>query len=239
MQKLTTRLIVSASILILSTSSASALVLDATIEGIYTSSALTTLIPGLVIDGNGDATATLEAGQVILVDLLLDNTAMESLLTIGATITFQGDQMSYLGAFTIPPAIFKESGFGATPSLGNIGSGGIKGNSPFPDDGTGGDVWLQAAAYGSPGGVTGISDLADQTALIQLAFTVTGASGSEVIDFVLSFTTGDEVLDQSGNQVATMFDGTTINVPEPGSLALALASLGTVGLVTRVRRRNN
>jgi hypothetical protein len=219
-----------AALVVLGTTSASALTIDATIAGIFTNSGLGTPVGDLVIDGSGDATATLAVGNAILVNVNIDNTGGESLETIGATITFQGDQTQFVGGI-IPGSILQEAGFGGG-SLSNLGSA-IKGNSPNPQ-GVAGDVWQQALAYGSAGGVNGTGT---QTADIQLLFIVTGAVGSPEVVFDLGFTAGDVITAPGGALVPTTFSGAVVNVPEPSSFALALASLGMVGLITRVRRQ--
>jgi hypothetical protein len=61
--------------------------------------------------------------------------------------------------------------------------------------------------------------------------------GTPEVDFVLDLTVGDANTDLDQAIVPTTFSSAFVNVPEPGSFALALASLGTVGLMTRVRRR--
>ena len=231
MRNFTTRLILSASILILSTSSASSLDIDATIAGIFTNSSLSTPIADLVIDAEGNATGTLAAGQAILVNVLIDNTLGEAIEAIGASITFQGDQTDFAGGI-IPGSILQEAGFGGA-SLSNIGSGAIKVNSPnLP--GEAGDVWLQALAYATVGGIDGTGT---QTADIQLLFIVSGASGSDFVDFVMGFTAGDAIAAPGGADIPTTFSDATVNAPEPGSFVLALASLGTIGLIRRVRRQ--
>jgi hypothetical protein len=158
--------------------------------------------------------------------VLVDNTGGESLETIGASIVFQGDQTQFVGGI-IPGSILQEAGFGGS-SLANIGSGAIKGNSPNAQ-GVAGDVWLQALAYGSAGGVDGTGT---QTADIQLLFIVTGGTGSSQILFSLGFTAGDVITAPGGALVATSFSDAVVNVPEPGTallMGLGLAGLAAVG----------
>lgn len=214
--------------LMVGASNAKALRIDATIGGIFTDSTLSTPIAGVVIDGNGNATATLSAGQVILVNVHIDNTAGEAILVIGASITFQGDQTNFIGAI-VPNSILQEAGAGGA-SLENIGTGQIKPGSPgFP-----GDVWLQAVAYGVAGGVDGSGT---QTADLRMFFTVTGASGDDTILFDLGLTPGDGgTLAPDGEVVPTTYSGAVVNVPEPGTVLLvALGLLGLAGGRRRMR----
>ena len=219
-----------AAMFVLGASNASALAIDATIAGIFTDSSLATPVAGLVIDAEGNAAATLAAGQAILVNVNVDNTLGEAIETIGASITFQGNLTQFVGGI-IPGSILQEAGFGGA-SLSNIGSGAIKGNTPNPQ-GAAGDVWLQALAYGAAGGVNGTGT---QTADIQLLFIVTGAAGSDQVDIVIGFTTGDVITAPGGAAVPTTFSGAVVNVPEPGTALLM--GLGLAGLAGAGRRKS-
>jgi hypothetical protein len=221
--------LMTAAIVVFGATSASALAIDATVLDIFTTSSSGTSIGDLAIDGEGNATGTLAAGNAIMLNIHIDNTAGESLETLGASITFQGDQTDFLAGIA-PGSILAEAGFGGA-SLARIAAPAIKGNTPNPA-GTAGDVWVQALAYGSPGGVNGTGT---QTADIQLLFIVSGASGSDQVDFGLSLTTGD-VIEFGGIAVATTFSGAVVNVPEPGTALLM--GLGLAGLAGAGRRKS-
>ena len=185
-------------------------------------------VGGLVIDGSGNATAPLAAGQFILVNIHIDNTAGEAIEGIFASIIFQGDQTQFVGS-VVPGSILTEPGILAN-SLGNIGTGAIKGNTPNPQ-GFAGDIWLQALAYGSAGGVDGSGS---QTADISLFFAVTGASGGELVLFDFGLTTGDVIFAPGGGAIPTTFSGAVVNIPEPGTALLL--GLGLLALAGRNRR---
>lgn len=233
MQKITAQSILAMAITMLLASNASALDLDATIAGIFTDSSLGTPIASVVIDGEGNATADLAAGNAVLININVNNSGADAIEALFATLTIQGDQTNFLGP-NAPGSILTEAGFGGG-SLGNIGTGAVKVNTPNAP-GVAGDVWIQALAYGTAGGVDGSGTT---SADISLLFIVSGASGGDSVSFDLGITVGDTITAPGGGSVASgvTFSGATINVPEPGSFALALASLGTVGLITRVRRR--
>ena len=222
--------LMTAALVVFGAASANALAIDATIAGIFTDSSLSTPIGDLVIDGEGNATGTLAAGQAILVNVLIDNTGAEAIEAIGASITFQGNQSDFFGGI-IPGSILQEGGFGGA-SLSNIGSGAIKVNSPnLP--GAAGDVWLQALAYATTGGVDGSGT---QTADIQLLFIVSGASGSDLVSFVMGFTAGDAIAAPGGADIPTTFSSAAVNIPEPGTALLM--GLGLAGLAGAGRRRS-
>ena len=229
MRYFTTRLILSAMIVVLSTSAASALDLNANIGGIYTDSTLTTLIPSYVDLGDGNATADLTGGGFVLVEIIVENAPQTAIAAIFASLTFQGDQTFFVGG-NIPGSILTEPGFGGA-ALGNVGTGGIKGNTPNLQ-GEAGDVWQQGVGYALQAGSTGTGP-----DTIGLLYEITGATGGDTVQYLMGLTAGDAIADTDQQNVSTNFDSAVINAPEPGSFALALASLGTVGLVARVRRR--
>jgi len=221
--------LITAVVLVFGASSASALALDANIAGIFTDSTFATPLPGAVIDGSGDeATATLAAGQGIIITIDVSNAPADLISGIFATLTVQGDQLNLLGA--VPVAAILAGGTLFMPTnLGNIGSGAVKGNSPNAF-GTAGDVWVQALAYGAAAGTIGAGP---DLAAVQLFFVVTGASGGDQVDFTFGLTAGDAIDAGSG----TTFNGAVINVPEPGTALLM--GLGLIGLAGAGSRRKN
>jgi len=221
---------VTAALVVFGAASASALALDATIGGIFTDSGLGTPIASVVIDGEGNATADLAAGNAVLININVDNSGADAIEAIFASLTIQGDQTNFLGP-NAPGSILTEAGFGGG-SLANIGTGAVKVNTPNAP-GVAGDVWLQALAYGTAGGVNGTGTT---TANISLLFIVSGASGGDFVGFDLGTTLGDAITAPGGGAVATTFSGATINVPEPGTALLM--GLGLAGLAGAGRRRS-
>jgi len=201
--------------------------LDVNIAGIFTDSSFTTPVPGAVIDPSGDsATVTLAAGQAILLTADVSNLNGDFVTDLFSTIIIEGSQLNYLGGNYDSPTILVGGPVFMQTNLGSIGSPSIKVNSPNPNNSPG-DVWVQSTAYAS----TGTDGTGPDLDFVSLFFVVTGASGSDEIVFELTETAGDVI---TGTPTLS---GATINVPEPTSLALGLASLGMVGIVVRVRRQ--
>jgi hypothetical protein len=95
--------LITAVVLVFGASSASALALDANIAGIFTDSTFATPLPGAVVDGSGDeATATLAAGQGIIITIDVSNAPADLISGIFATLTVQGDQLNLLGGSPNP-----------------------------------------------------------------------------------------------------------------------------------------
>ena len=224
----TIRMILCTAVFAFCASNAAALDLTANVAGVFTDSTFATLVPDFVDNGDGTVAASLAAGQAILVTVDVDNAPADFITGIFATLTVQGDQLNLLGGNPAPSILAGGPVFMPT-NLINIGSGEVRGNSPN-EFGTAGDVWIIALAYGAVAGTTGTGP---DIAAVQLFFVVTGASGGDQVDFTFGLTAGDAIDAGSG----TTFNGAVINVPEPGALALAFTSLGTVGLLARIRRR--
>ena len=226
-------LILSAMIFVLNTSSASALDLDSNILGIFTDSSFGTSVPNLVIDADGNATGTLAAGNVVLLGIDVYNVDAEVISAIFATTTTNGAQFSGSLGAQLPNSMLKASGFGAT-SLANVNSGQVKGNSPAADYGDAGDLWIQSVSYALQAGAEGTGP-----DTIQIALVLGNVAAGEFVNFDLGLTAGDAIAGAGGQPLLgpTTFEGATINAPEPSSVVLALASMGTVGLVARRRRR--
>jgi hypothetical protein len=231
MRYLSNGLILTAMIFVLNTTAASALDLDSNIIGIFTDSSMATAVPNLVIDADGNATADIAAGNVVLLGIDVSNAPEDEVAAIFATTTLEGSQWAGSLGAALPPSMLKAAGFGTT-SLANVNTGDVKGNSPAEDYGDAGELWIQSVSYALQAGASGTGP--DQ---IQIALVLGGVATNETVLFPIGMTPGDAIVDTQQIPLAVTFEGATINAPEPGSFALALASLGTVGLVTRIRRR--
>jgi hypothetical protein len=183
----------------------------------------------LVINPDGTATTNmLAAGNLITVQVTIANPTNEFLKGIFTSLVFEGAQLEFLGSQNVPSEILVGgTTFGPT-SLTRVAVPDIKINTPNLDDGSGGPVWLQATAFGSGAGTDGAGPDS-----YNIFFTVRSGVGSgDMIDMTHALTDGD------ASDAPTLNLGSTgINVPEPGTMALGLASLGTVGLAVRLRRR--
>jgi hypothetical protein len=220
--------LITATLVVFGSFSASALSLDANIGGIFTDSSLSTLIPSFVDTGDGNATADLTGGGFVLVNITVENAPADAVAAIFATLTFQGQQTLYVGG-NIPGSILTEAGFGGS-SLGDVGTGGIKGNSPN-QQGEAGDVWQQGMGYAKQVGTTGTGP-----DTISLLYMITGATGNDFVGYVMGLTAGDAIADINQDPIATSFDSAFINVPEPGTALLM--GLGLAGLAGAGRRRS-
>jgi hypothetical protein len=221
-----TRLILSAMIIVLSASTASALDLNANVFGIFTDSSFSTAVADAVIDSEGNATATLAAGQGVIISIDVANPSAESIQTMFSTLTTNGAQIAEVLGASLPPTMLKGPAF-LDKAMSDVGTGGVKGNTPvFP--GTAGELWIQGTGYALQVGATGTG--VDQILILLILGDV---AGDEFVDFAMGETSGDSITFPT----AVNFDGATINAPEPASIALALTSLGTIGLIARVRRR--
>jgi hypothetical protein len=217
--------LIASTLLVFSTSVASATIaVDLNIEGIYTDATFGTLVPGSSVDPNGnEATATLAAGQGILLTIDISNLNGDQVSDIFSTVIFQGNQLSFLGGSAIAEVLAGGPVFAPT-SLGRVAQPAIKVNSPNAP-GTAGDVWAQSTAFAG----TGTDGTGPDNVAVQLFFQVTGALGSDQVVFDLTTTSGDVI---SGTPILS---GAVINVPEPGTALLM--GLGLAGLAAAGRRQ--
>jgi hypothetical protein len=190
-------------------------------------------VPNLVIDADGNATADLAPGDVVLLGIDVSNPLGEKISAIFTTTTVEGPQFSGTLGAQLPPTMLKAIGFGAT-SLANVNTGATKANGPNLNYGDPGELWIQSVSYALQATAEGTGP--DQ---IQIALVLGNVGVGEFVNFPLGLTPGDAIAGEGGEPLLlpTTFEGATINVPEPSSAVLALASMGTVGLVARRRRR--
>jgi hypothetical protein len=210
----------------LSASTASALDVDLNIATIETA-----LPPGggdeladLVIDADGNATTSmLAAGNLITVQVVISNPTNEFLTGIFTSIVFDGALLDFLGSQGVPSEILVGGTTFSSTSLTKVANPAIKVNSPNPDDGSGGPVWLQATAFGSGAGTDGAGPDS-----YNLFFAVRpGYSPSDPIVFENTFTAGDAT-----DAPTLTLESAAIVIPEPGTallVGLGLAGLGAAG----------
>jgi hypothetical protein len=221
-----------ATLLVFGSFSASALSLDTNILGIFTNSGFGTSVDNLVIDADGNATATLAAGNVVLLGIDVSNADAELITAIFATTTVDGTQFSSSLGAQLPNSMLKATGFGAK-SLANVNSGDVKGNSPAPTYGDAGDLWIQSVSYALQAGAFGTGP-----DTIQIALVLGNVAADEFVNFDMGLTAGDAIAGANGLPLSgpTTFQGATINVPEPGTALLM--GLGLAGLAGAGRRRS-
>jgi hypothetical protein len=224
--------LIAGAMLVLSTSAASALSVNAVIN--YGNSAVANGIAGTPTE----AVADLTAGDVIGVSITIDNPTADLVGAAFATLTWDGNLVSYLGGgFTGPVLVGTCTGFlCAAPSLGaGIAAPQLKPLSPF-NQSTGDTDWLQVVAHTSTSGTNGEGP----DVVANLGFTVLpGGAGLTQINF-------DMILEPNSDTIAgpggAAFAGpislgnAVVNVPEPGTALLM--GLGLLGLGVAGRRES-
>jgi hypothetical protein len=220
--------------LLVSSGPASSMDLEATID--FGNSVVAN---GLTMVDANTATADLTQGDIIAISINADNLTADLVSAIFATLTWDGNLVAFLGGgFTGPILVGTCTGFICSPpSLSpGISAPQLKPLSPF-NQGTGDTDWLQTYAHTNPTGTTGTGpDLVANLGFEVLA----GGVGMTQIDF-------DVILEPNSDTVAGAMGGAflgpvnligaAVNVPEPGALALGVASLLTVGAAASWRRR--
>jgi hypothetical protein len=217
--------LITATLVVFGSFSASALSLNANIFGIFTDSSFGTPVADAVIDAEGNATATLAAGQGVIISIDVANPDADTMTTMFSTLTADGAQIAAVLGASLPPTMLKGPAF-LDKAMSDVGTGGVKGNTPsFP--GTAGELWIQGTGYALQAGATGTG--VDQ---ILILLVLGDVAGNEFVNFAMGETSGDSILSPS----TLTFDGATINVPEPGTALLM--GLGLAGLAGAGRRRS-
>lgn len=221
-----------AAALFLPASTVHALDLDAEIVGVYTDSTFATLVGDFAADGN-NATATLAGGQGIQISVDVANASAAQIASLFATLIHQGNQVSFIGGSAVAEVLVGGPVFAPT-SLGRVANPAIKLNSPN-QNGDAGDVWVQGAAFAG----TGTDGTGPDNGAVTLFYTVNaGIGGGDEVLFDWAETTGDTIGAPAGQPaIVVNFLDTGINVPEPGSMAMGLATLMTLGVIRQTRRR--
>jgi hypothetical protein len=191
----------------------------------------TSSLPDLEIGPTGDAawTDALAAGNVIVVEITVTNPDIRLQSAVFVSVVTEGEQLIYLGAESVEPAILEGGTIFSPNSANNMGTGQVKINSPVPNDGSPGELWVQGLAYFS---IMGGGGPGPDTA-VRLFYSTTGVAVDDPIDFRVELTAGDQL---SAPFQDRHLSGATLNpelVPGPGApLAVALALLG----IARLRR---
>jgi len=212
---------------------ASALTLDARIN---TGAGSAPIVSG---DGGQTATGVLTAGDVIGIEIFVDNPTADIVTAIFSTLTWDGTQVAFLGGgFTGSILTGTCAGFSCVaPSLGpGIGAPTLKPLSPF-GQATGDTDWLQVLAHTNPGGTSGAGP--DQVTVTMGFQVLAGGAGTGEVAFGMIIEPNSDTVAGAGGGAflgPINLAGAVVNpIPEPGTALLM--GLGLMGLGAAGRRK--
>jgi hypothetical protein len=217
---------------VLGTSAASALILANDIN--YGSSTA----PLVAVDAN-TATATLTAGDIIGISVVVDNASNDVISAIFSSLSWDATQLQYLGGgFTGAILTGTCAGFSCSPPslLPGIGAPLLKPLSPFGQS-TGVTDWLQGIAHTNTSSTNGPGP--DLVANLGFQVLAGGAGTGEVRIGMIIEVNSDTVAGAGGGAflgTVNLVDAVINPVPEPGTALLM--GLGLLGLGAAGRRKS-
>jgi len=189
-----------------------------------------------------------DAGATITMDILIDNAATDNVAVLGLSINnWEGDGVVGFNDGNSTPSVLNALCSGPGACFGGIPNA-TQPNLVFDvvnNENVVNVIAAAASANSAGDGGDDVSAIDDQQftgdagqAHARVTFTVSGTEGTTVLGVgkVASF---DAVSDAGGVDVPVTNETVTITVPEPGSLGMGLAALGTVGAVVGLRRRED
>ncbi len=179
-------------------------------------------------------TVSLTPGDVIALGFYVENNDGEDISAIFTSLVSDSTLIAFSSGGYYS-GVLLEAGAMAPPSLSpGPPAPAEKPNSPKAQN-TGTTSWVQAMAHTNAAGTTGAGpDVAGFA-----TYTYTGTAGMTAVDLEIAVTAGDGLAIVGGGPLVGFvnFSDAGINVPEPGTLAASMVSLGSVALVAFVRRR--
>jgi hypothetical protein len=194
-----------------------------------------------LVSGDGGATATgaLAPGNIIGVEIFVDNAAQDVISAIFATLTWDGTQVAFLGGgFTGPILTGTCTGFSCVAPVLSPGIGAplLKPLSPF-GQATGDTDWLQVFAHTNVDGTNGAGP---NQVTVTMGFQILPGvgAGDELAFGMIIEPNSDVVAGAMGGAFLgdINLSGAVINpIPEPGTALLM--GLGLMGLGAAGRRK--